>query len=81
MAAIYLFPTYYTLINSSQGSAPTSFKIYRNFLEIFRQQFALVEPTQLTGAPNIYCGVLLVMLVVFYAVSKTIPLRELLINV
>lgn len=41
MAAIYLFPTYYTLINSSQGSAPTSFKIYRNFLEIFRQQFAL----------------------------------------
>ncbi len=76
MAAIYLFPTYYTLINSSQGSAPTSFKIYRNFLEIFRQQFALVEPTQLTGAPNIYCGVLLVMLVVFYAVSKTIPLRE-----
>lgn len=76
LAGIYLFPTYYTLINSSQGSAPTSFKLYRNFLEIFRQQFALVEPTELTGAPNIYCGVLLVMLVVFYAVSKNISLRE-----
>ena len=35
-----------------------------------------MEPTELTGAPNIYCGVLLVMLVVFYAVSKNISLRE-----
>lgn len=76
LAAIYLVPTYYTLINSSQGSKPTEFKFYRNFLELFRQQFALVEPTQLTGAPNIYCGVLLGMLILFYIVSKQISLRE-----
>lgn len=76
MAAVYLLPTYYTLINSSQGSKPTEFKFYRNFLELFRQQFAIVEPTQLTGAPNIYCGVLLAMLVLFYIVARNIRLRE-----
>ncbi len=76
MAAVYLLPTYYTLINSSQGSKPTEFKFYRNFLELFRQQFAIVEPTQLTGAPNIYCGVLLAMLVLFYIAAKNIRVRE-----
>ncbi len=76
MAAVYLLPTYYTLINSSQGSKPSEFKFYRSFFDLFKQQFAFVEPTQLTGAPNVYCGVLLGMLVVFYTVAKNIRLRE-----
>lgn len=76
LAAVYLLPTYYTLINSSQGSKPSEFKFYRNFFDLFKQQFAFIEPTQLTGAPNVYCGVLLCMLVAFYVVSKNIRLRE-----
>lgn len=76
LAAIYLLPTYYTLINSSQGSKPSTFKFYRNFFDVFKQQFALTEPTQLTGAPNIYCGVLVCMLILFYAAAKNIRLRE-----
>ncbi len=80
LAAVYLLPTYYTLINSSQGSKPHNLRLYRNFLEVFRQHFAIVEPTQLTGAPNIYCGLLIGMLLLFYVVSRQIPLRERIAN-
>lgn len=76
LAGVLLFPTYYTLINSSQGTKPSEWKIYWNFLDVFGQHFVMTEPTQLNGTPNIYCGILCIMLIVFYAFSKKISRRE-----
>ena len=76
LGAVFLLPTYFVLLNSSKGSPPSSWKFYRSFLDVFKQQFVLIEPTQLEGAPNIYCGLLIGLLVVFFAMMRVIPLRE-----
>ena len=76
IGAVYLLPTYYVMLHSSQGSSPSEWKLYRNFLDVFKQHFMLLEPTELEGAPNIYCGILIALLVIFYAITREIPLRE-----
>lgn len=76
MAAVYLIPTYYTMINSSTGNPPDHWSFYRSFFDVFKQHFMLIEPTQLTGAPNLYSGVFAALLILLYIFCSSIPLRE-----
>ena len=76
IGAVYLLPTWYVMQNSSQGSPPSEWKLYRNFLDVFKQHFMMLEPTELEGAPNIYCGILIALLVIFYLLAREIPRRE-----
>lgn len=76
LAAVCLLPTVYTMANSSTGSPPSHWELYRSFLDLFARQFAMLEPTQLTGPPNIYCGVCIFLLAVFYLGASNIPMRE-----
>ncbi len=76
LACIYLIPVFFVMINSSQGSAPEGIEFYRGFFSILRQQFVLSEPTQLTGAPNIYCGVFTGIMVLLYILARNIKMRE-----
>ena len=70
LAATNLLPTVFAMQHASQGSSPSKWSLYRNFAEVFRQHFILVEPTQLTGAPNIYCGLLVALLTALFVFSK-----------
>ena len=81
LAAVTLIPTYFAMTNASQGSPPSGWKLYRNFLEVFRQHFAMVEPTQLTGAPNIYCGLAVALLAAFFLFSRRFKWDEKLVRI
>lgn len=80
LAMIYLLPTIFAMQSSSTGVKPSSWSLYRNFLDELNQLFAYTEPTQLEGAPNIYCGIAICVLVSLYAFSRGISLREKLIR-
>ena len=76
LAGVYLIPTFYNTLSSSMGYKPDHWEFYRSFFDMFRQHFAMLEPTQLTGAPNIYCGVGIFLLAVLFAAAGQVPVRE-----
>ena len=48
--------------------------------DILNQMLPNAELTYREGLPNLYCGMFVVILLVFYWISRTIPLREKLLN-
>ena len=77
LAAVMLIPEMYTLMqtHSADSSFPTKWKFYENFLDILGQQLSFVEPTDLSGLPNLFCGVIVLMCVILYIFRKKTPLR------
>lgn len=77
MAAVMLLPEMYTLMqtHSADSTFPTKWKFYENFLDILGQQLAFVKPTDLSGLPNLFCGVIVLMCVILYIFRKNTPLR------
>lgn len=77
LAAVMLLPEMYTLMqtNSAESSFPTTIKFYNSFLDILGQQLSFNEPTDLSGLPNLFCGVIVIMCVVLYIFRKKTPLR------
>ena len=82
MAAVMLLPTYISMQSTYYISAdmPENTVIYNDALDILNQLLPYSELTYRDGLPNLYCGMLIVMLLVFYAASRSIGLREKLIN-
>ena len=76
MAGVILLPTYYTMTESSSGIKPTAVELYRSFADVLRQHMAMLEPTELTGAPNIYCGVIVCVLLPLYLILREVPVRK-----
>ena len=66
--AVLLLPAFSALMqtHSAESTFPTVFKFYKNFWDILSQHMAFVEPTDLSGMPNLYCGVIAVMFVILY---------------
>ena len=77
MAAVMLLPEMYTLMqtHSADSSFPTKWKFYENFLDILGQQLPFVEPTDLSGLPNLFCGIIVLMCVILYIFRKKTPLK------
>jgi len=77
MAATLLIPTLSALGNkyniSSIFPEPA---LFFSFFEILGNFIAFTQPTITYGLPNLYCGLLTLMLTGFYFVSVKIPLRE-----
>ena len=82
MAAVMLLPAYrsmqYTYYIDSV--MPDTWTFYNNAIDVLNQLLPFSQLTYREGMPNIYCGLLVVMLIVFYIVNKTIGLREKSIN-
>lgn len=76
-SAVLLLPTLAALAvsNSADSKFPTEFRFYHSFTELLSQQFAFVKPTELSGSPNLYFGVITMLLVVLYIFRRGIPLR------
>lgn len=82
IAAFALLPVYFILKSSSatNSPAPTSFESYFTVFDFLANHLAGVEPTIRSSGntvyPNVYCGVITLMLVPLYMFSKKFSVRE-----
>lgn len=82
IAAFALLPVFFILRNSSatNSTAPTSFASYFTVFDFLANHLAGVEPTIRSSGntvyPNVYCGILTLMLVPLYMFSKKFSVRE-----
>ncbi len=82
MSAAMLLPTWMSMQSTYYISAdmPEKTELYNDLLDILNQMLPNAELTYREGLPNLYCGMFVVILLVFYWISRTIPLREKLLN-
>ena len=82
MSAVMLLPTWMSMQSTYYISAdmPEKTELYNDLLDILNQLLPNAELTYREGLPNLYCGMFVVILLVFYWISRTIPLREKLLN-
>lgn len=82
LCAFCLLPVYNILQTSSatSGTFPTEVSGYFKIFDFMANHLASLEPTIRSSGddvlPNIYCGVLTIMLTFVYLYTKSIPLRE-----
>ena len=82
LMACVLLPVYGVLKSSSatSGTFPDDFKTYFNFFDFFANHFAGLTTTIRSSGedvlPNIYCGVLTIILAPLYFFTKTISRKE-----
>ncbi|MBQ7541606.1 MAG: YfhO family protein [Clostridia bacterium] len=82
LALFALLPTVFILrtCSATSGTFPSDFKMYYDVFDFLANHLASVDPTIRSSGtdvlPNVYCGVLTVMLIPLYLLSKTIKLRE-----
>lgn len=82
VCAFFLIPVYFILTGCSatSGSMPTAAKSYFTVLDFIQSHFAGLETTiRSSGSdvlPNVYCGVLTLILVPLFVVNKKISLKE-----
>ena len=82
IAAFALLPVFFILQNSSATNStfPGSFTSYFTIFDFFANHLAGVEPTIRSSGdavyPNVYCGILTLVLVPLYMFCKKISVRE-----
>lgn len=76
--AVLLIPAFFALMqtHSAESAFPAVFKFYKNFWDILSQHMAVVEPTDLSGMPNLYCGVIVIMFVILYLFRPKTPVSH-----
>lgn len=82
MSAVMLLPTYISMQDTYYISAdmPDEWHFYNAALDILNQLLPNAELTFREGLPNLYCGLIVVIMLVFYISSRTIELREKALN-
>lgn len=87
VACFSLIPVYFALKNCSatSGTFPQEFKTYFSIFDFLANHLAYLDPTIRSSGtdvlPNVYCGILTVMLVPLYIFSNRISLKEKVLNV
>ena len=82
LCAVTLLPTYFLLRGSSatSDSFPTTFESYFTIFDFLTSHLSALETTIRSSGddvlPNIYCGVLPLLLVPLYLINRHISLRE-----
>ena len=78
LAAVVLLPTWSALaVSQSAGiKFPSRIEFYYNMLEILSGHFFNVDPSVMSGEPNLYCGVAAMILMPLYFINSKIKLRE-----
>lgn len=81
MAAVVLLPAYMALgiTEASDSSFPSKIKFYTDGITQWTGHFALVEPINIyddQSGVNIYCGVIILILIFLYALDKEIHFFE-----
>ena len=79
IGAILLIPEYFalTLTVSGEINFPKNLTRYFSILEMISRQLMLIEPAIFSAhEPNIYCGMLIFLLVPLYALNPKVNIRE-----
>ena len=82
IGAFALVPVYFVLMNCSatSGTFPEEFKTYFSIFDFLANHLAYLDPTIRSSGedvlPNIYCGILTVMLVPLFIFSNKISIKE-----
>ena len=78
VSAWILIPTYNALqlTHSAANEFPKTVKFYEDWREIISNMLAFTEVTSKEGLPNIYCGLLPVLLLGAFIIAKNIRIRE-----
>ncbi len=87
LSAFALLPIYFALKNSSATSSafPDSFELYFNVFDFIANHLAGTSPTIRSSGdgvqPNVYCGILTIMLIPLYAISKHISAKKKIVHI
>lgn len=78
LSAVLLFPTYFALKSTSAANDifPKTIHHYFDFFDYITRHFVAASPSIREGMPNIYCGVVVLVLVPAYFLCKHIKLKE-----
>lgn len=78
ISGFMLLPAYYALqlTNSADNTFPDSVSFYEEWVDLFANMTAFREPTVKEGLPNLYCGIICVVLAGMFIVSRHIRIRE-----
>lgn len=82
MAAVMLLPTYISMQSTYYISSqmPDNWLIYNDALDVLNQLLPYTELTFREGLPNLYCGMIVVIMLAMYVLSRGISMREKAIN-
>ncbi len=87
LSCFAILPVYFILMNCSatSGTFPTEFKTYFSIFDFLANHLAYLDPTIRSSGtdvlPNVYCGVLTVILVPLYIFSNKISFKEKIMSV
>ena len=78
LASILLLPTYFSLqlTSAADDVFPKTITNYFDLFDYLGQHFMLADPTIRDGMPNMYSGLLVLILLPVYFLSKRISLKE-----
>ena len=82
LAAVALLPTYFCLkaCSATSGTFPTDYQFYNNIFDFLANHLTSLEPTIRSSGedvlPNVYCGIITVMLVPLYIFCDKIKAKE-----
>lgn len=82
LSAFSLLPTYFALrsCSATSGTFPKEMATYFTFFDFVANHFANLEPTIRSSGdvvlPNIYCGIITIILFVLFFYTKTVSIRE-----
>lgn len=82
LSCFAILPVYFILMNCSatSGTFPQEFKTYFSIFDFLANHLAYLDPTIRSSGtdvlPNVYCGILTVMLVPLYIFSNKVSLKE-----
>ena len=82
MTAVLILPTWFALQNTfnSMSVFPSKLVLYDSFFDVMGNFIAFTPPTVLDGLPNLYCGMISIMLAGVFIVSPKVPIREKVLN-
>lgn len=82
ISAVLLLPTFFALrLTSAVGDIfPKTFKHYFDIFDFMTRHFTLASPAIREGMPNIYCGVIVLILIPAYFFLSSVSLKEKLLN-
>ena len=82
MAAVMLLPTYLSMQSTYYISSdmPENWTFYNDVLDLFNQLLPNAQLTFREGLPNIYCGLIVVLLMICYVTDWAVRLREKALN-
>ncbi len=78
ISAFMLLPAYFALqlTNSADNTFPTVTEWYESWFDILANMTAFREPTTKEGLPNLYCGIICIVLLGMFLRSGEIRIRE-----